>query len=77
VKCVICKHGETEPGTTTVTLQRGESTLIVKGVPADICDNCAEYYLSEEVTEKLLAQADAALHAGAELEILRYATPIR
>jgi YgiT-type zinc finger domain-containing protein len=73
MKCVICQHGRTKPGITTVTLQRGESILIVKGVPADICDDCAEYYLSEAVTEKLLAQVEAALKAGAELEILRYA----
>jgi YgiT-type zinc finger domain-containing protein len=73
VKCVICKQGETAPGTTTVTLRRGECTLIFKQVPADICDNCAEYYLSEAVTEKLLTQAEAALQDGAELEILRFA----
>jgi len=31
--CVICKHGETAPGEATVTLQRGETTII-KRVPA-------------------------------------------
>lgn len=73
MKCVICKHGETTPGSATVTLQRGESTVIVKGVPADICDNCAEYYLSAAVTDKLLEQVDAVLQAGAELAVRRYA----
>ncbi len=73
MKCVICRHGQTAPGVATVTLQRGDSTVIVKGVPADICDNCAEYYLTEAVTDKLLEQADAALRAGAELEVRRYA----
>ncbi|MBV8775050.1 MAG: type II toxin-antitoxin system MqsA family antitoxin [Deltaproteobacteria bacterium] len=73
MKCVICKHGETAPGKATVTLQRGECTLIFKNVPADICDNCAEYYLSETVTGRLLQQAEAAIQTGAELEILRFA----
>lgn len=73
MKCVICKQGETAPGSTTVTLQRGECTLIFKNVPADICDSCTEYYLSEAVTEKLLQQAEAAIQDGAELEILRFA----
>jgi YgiT-type zinc finger domain-containing protein len=73
MKCVICRHGETAPGVATVTLQRGDSTVIIKGVPADICDNCTEYYLNEAVTEKVLEQADAALRAGAELEVRRYA----
>lgn len=34
MKCVICKHGETQVGTTTVTLERGGLTLVVKAVPA-------------------------------------------
>ncbi len=30
MKCVICKHADTVPGTTTVTLERGEFTYVVK-----------------------------------------------
>jgi YgiT-type zinc finger domain-containing protein len=33
VKCVVCKHGETRPGTTTVPLTQDGTTLVVKGVP--------------------------------------------
>ena len=73
MKCVICKHGETAPGTTTILLQRGETTVVIKGVPAEICDNCGEYYLSEETTRRVLALAEAAVAQGAEIEVLRYA----
>ena len=44
MKCVLCKHGETHPGQATVTLQRGATTVILKGVPAAIYGNCGEYY---------------------------------
>jgi ribosomal protein L32 len=47
--------------------------VIFKEVPAEICENCGEYYLSQEVTEKLLARAEAAVENGAEVEILRFA----
>jgi YgiT-type zinc finger domain-containing protein len=47
--CPICKHGEIAPGHTTIAIQRAESAIILKGVPADICDNCEEYHLSEDV----------------------------
>ena len=40
MKCVLCKHGETHPGQATVTLQRGVTTVILKGVPAAICESC-------------------------------------
>lgn len=71
--CVICKHGKTENGLVTVTLNRGNSVIVINEVPAQVCSNCGEYYLSEEVTEKLLAKANAAVASGAEVEILRYA----
>ena len=73
MKCTICKHGETRPGQVTVTLERNGSTVIFKGVPADVCENCGEYYLSEDVTRILLEQAEAAIQRGAEIEILRFA----
>jgi len=73
VKCVICKQGETRPGEMTVTLQRGDTTIIFKDVPAEICENCGEYYLSEEITEQVLSRAEEAVKSGAEVEILRFA----
>jgi YgiT-type zinc finger domain-containing protein len=71
--CLICKHGQTRPGHTTVTLQRGGCTVIFKEVPAEVCDNCGEYYLSADTSADLLARAEAAVAKGAEVEILRYA----
>lgn len=73
MKCLICKHGETTPGLVTVTLTHDESVVIFKQVPADVCDNCGEYYLSEDITEQLLQRAEAAVKRGSEVEILRFA----
>lgn len=71
--CVICKQGRTQPGTVTVPLQRGTATVIIKDVPAEVCENCGEYYLSEQVSNEILRRADAAVANGAEIEIIRYA----
>ena len=73
MRCVICRQGETRPGLVTVTLQRGDSTVIIKGVPAEVCDNCGEYYLSEEITRQVLAKAEGAVANGAEVGVLRFA----
>lgn len=72
MKCVLCKTGETQPGTVTVTLERNQ-TVVVKDVPADVCRNCGEYYLSQPVTERIYGQADDALQRNTEVEVLRYA----
>ncbi|MDO8585625.1 MAG: YgiT-type zinc finger protein [Armatimonadota bacterium] len=39
VKCVVCKQGETPLGKATVTLDRDNLTLVVKGAPAQVCSN--------------------------------------
>ena len=73
MKCLICKMGETSAGNVTVTLQRGELTVLIKNVPADVCENCGEYYLSDEITDKVLKQAQLSAANNAEVEILRFA----
>ncbi len=73
MRCVICKHGETQPGLVTVTLERDESIIVIKKVPAEVCDNCGEYYLSDSITEEVLEKAEVAVNNGAEVEIIRYA----
>lgn len=73
MKCLICKHGETSHGTATVPLTRGETAVIIKDVPADICENCGEYYLSENIAKRVYALADAAADRHTEVEVVRFA----
>ncbi|MFP4028035.1 MAG: type II toxin-antitoxin system MqsA family antitoxin [Candidatus Brocadiia bacterium] len=73
MKCVICKTGTTDKGTATVTLERGETTIIIKDTPAQVCSNCGEYYLSRDITAQVHELAENAVQHGAEIEILRYA----
>lgn len=71
--CVLCKTGQPQPGTVTVTLERNPTVIVFKEVPADICQNCGEYYLSEAVTRRIYQQAEEAVQRNAEVEVLRYA----
>lgn len=73
MKCVICKSGDTREGHATVTLQRDQSTIVIKDVPAQVCENCGEYYLSEDISAKVMALAENAIMHNAEVEILRFA----
>jgi YgiT-type zinc finger domain-containing protein len=57
MKCLICKHGETQLGDTTVTLEKNGSTIVFKHIPAHVCDNCGEKYVDSEVTAELLRKA--------------------
>ena len=73
MNCAICRHGTTKPGYTTVVLVKDETSVIFKNVPADLCSNCGEYYLSSEITKKLFALATEAVKKGIEVEIIRFA----
>jgi len=72
MKCMICKHGETKQGTTTVTLEKGSSTIVFKEVPAQICDNCGEKYIDESTTKELLSKARNIVKNGVEIDIRKY-----
>jgi YgiT-type zinc finger domain-containing protein len=72
MNCVICKNGETAPGNITVTLERNGVTLVVRGVPADVCQNCGEEYVSHEVTRNLLQKVKDASAQGAHLDVREY-----
>lgn len=60
-------------GTVTVTLQRGESIIIIKNVPASVCNNCGEYILNETVTARIMKIAEESVSHNVEIEVLQYA----
>ena len=72
MNCVVCKNGMVKDGFTTVTLVRGNTTLVFRQVPAQVCENCGEEYLSEAVTDDLLAKADNAVASGVEVDVRSY-----
>jgi YgiT-type zinc finger domain-containing protein len=72
VQCVICRNGETQAGTTTLTLERDQLTLIIKGVPAEICTNCGEEYIDEQVTTRLLTLVKVAARSGVQVALRHY-----
>ncbi len=72
MKCVICKSGETENGTATVTLERSGLTLVVKKVPARVCGNCGEEYLDDTVAEQLFRTVEEVAGSGAEVDVRHY-----
>ncbi len=69
---MICKHGETKKGTTTVTLEKDSSTIVFKEVPAQICDNCGEKYIDKSATKELLNKAKEIVKNGVEVDIRKY-----
>ena len=67
--CLVCRQGETRPGTTTVVLQRDGATVVISDVPAQVCESCGEEYVDENVAENVPAAAEVSARAGVRVEV--------
>jgi len=74
MECVICKNGKTQQGLVTFSLERDGAIIVFKNVPALICENCGDYYLTQEVTDSLLKRASRTFEKGVEFEIINFKT---
>ncbi len=69
---MICKHGATQKGSTTVTLEKDGATIVFKHVPALVCENCGEKYIEDEIAKELLKKANEIQKSGVEVDIREY-----
>ena len=71
-QCPMCPAGTLREGTTTLTMERGEATIVFKSVPADVCDACGEAFVDGDVSEEVYQQAEEAVEAGVQVDVRRY-----
>jgi YgiT-type zinc finger domain-containing protein len=64
MKCLLCRTGETKPGITTETYEIGGTVVVVRGVPAAVCEQCGESYTDAATTRHLEAIVAKARAAG-------------
>ena len=66
-RCPMCNagtlHKASAGGTTTLTMERGEATIVFKDVPADVCDVCGEAFIDEDISENVYEQAEVTVGA--------------
>jgi len=56
-----------------MAVERGSTVLVVRGVPAQVCDNCGEAYLSADAVDRLQQMLAAAAQDGVQVEVREYA----
>ncbi len=72
MKCSICKTGQLHPGAATVVLERDSATVVIKAVPALVCDNCGEHYVDERTARATQRLASDAVKTGNEVTVLHF-----
>jgi YgiT-type zinc finger domain-containing protein len=76
MKCVFCRHGDTKPGFATFTAEKNNTIVVIRKVPALICENCGEEYFNEDTTDRILKQIDESAGAGVQVEIREYSDKV-
>lgn len=72
MKCVICKTGDLQPQSVSVSVDRQGALLVVQSVPALVCDNCGERYFEDAVSARLLELTEETLRPGVRLDVRDY-----
>jgi YgiT-type zinc finger domain-containing protein len=70
--CLICRQAKIVDGFVSVNLERGETHLVIKNVPARVCYGCGEAFVNEQVAVRLLRGADEASGTGMLEDVIEY-----
>jgi YgiT-type zinc finger domain-containing protein len=72
-RCLACNEGTLTPGTTTATFDAEGTTVVIRNVPAEVCDACGAGTFDPATSERLLELAAAAAGwSGAPVQICDY-----
>jgi YgiT-type zinc finger domain-containing protein len=62
--CLVCRKAQLIDGLASINFERDEFKVLINLVPAQVCPACGETYLDEQVTTRVLSQAEEISHEG-------------
>ena len=68
MKCVLCRNGKK-----LFTISQDRVAVVVKNVPAQVCQNCGEAYVDDVTASRIFNQAEELVKTDNKLEILHFA----
>lgn len=71
MKCVTCRQGNTQPGKTVITIAEGDSVIVIKDVPAEVCDLCGAYYVDADTLEEVRKLVKHEMKIGSEVTVIK------
>ena len=72
MNCIICRQAETTHSFTSITFERDEFKLVIHNIPAQVCPNCGEAIVNEDVALQLISQAEDSFAQGLIEDIREY-----
>jgi YgiT-type zinc finger domain-containing protein len=71
MKCFICK-GDLEEKKVNYVVDLEETIIIVKGVPAKVCNQCGEQYFDDETAENIEKIVNQLKQLATEITVVNY-----
>lgn len=68
-QCPLCE-GKIVPGTTTVTVDYESGVVVMRHVPADVCDQCGEAWLNDNIAEQLEENVQSARSQSKQIAVI-------
>ena len=68
-RCALC-GGRLADGTTTFTADFGKGVFVARHVPAEVCDQCGESWLSDSTSALLEAGVNEARERQRQFEVV-------
>ena len=72
MNCIICRQAELIDGFTSILFERDEFRLLMRNVPAQVCPNCGEALVDEDVAAELLKKTEDVFEQGLQDEVRDY-----
>lgn len=70
--CPLCE-GQKQPGRTTFTADLGENLVVIRNVPAKICEQCGEEWIADDVFQQIERVVENAKREHRQFEVLSLA----
>ncbi|MDW8326312.1 MAG: type II toxin-antitoxin system MqsA family antitoxin [Anaerolineales bacterium] len=70
-RCPCC-GGRLKAGVATVPFVFGDKAVLIKGVPAEICQNCHETYSTGKVTDRIVRLLEQTREFSAEVVVMTF-----
>lgn len=75
--CPVCRGGKRQPGKTTFTVDLGFGVVVVRDVPAQVCDQCGADWIEDDTAEILERIVDQARIKHPVVEVANWNDEVR
>ena len=70
-RCPVC-GGRLKPGVATIPFVSGKAVVLIKNVPAEVCQSCHEPYTTGKVTDRVTELLRQARAFPVEISVISY-----